>query len=151
MRMGTRDYCQAVYLAANPRQRGGLPSIKRTLDWRAYDNELPWSSNNLINIHDDEQQSFIRQSGLWWVHPQSRLSDQNSLIMDMDQADRIINIHGRDYVTDHDKKRGARTHDSCMFIRVVNFSALHIHSRKKQPGQSITFGLWTGFCLCVIW
>lgn len=31
-----------------------------------------------------------------------RLSDQNSLIMDMDQAVRIINIHCRVYVTDDD-------------------------------------------------
>lgn len=45
-------------MVANPRQKGGLPSIKRTLDGRADDNESSWSSNNLINIYDKQQSSI---------------------------------------------------------------------------------------------
>lgn len=69
-----------------PMMEWGLPGIKRTLDGRAHDNELPWSLNNLINIYD-EQQSTICQSRLWRVHLQSGLWDQNCTIIDMDQAE----------------------------------------------------------------
>lgn len=119
------DHHGQADMGVNPRWKGGLSSIKRTPDWRAHGNERPWSSNNLININD-EQQSAIRQSGLWRVHLQSRLSDQNSLIMNMDQADRFININCWVYVTDHDGKQGhSLTHNSCLFIWVVNSVISH--------------------------
>lgn len=77
---------------SKPQTEESSSSIRRTLHGRADDNESPWASNNLINIHD-EHYTYTHQPGFWRAHLESRLSEQNSLIMDMNQPGRIINIH----------------------------------------------------------